>query len=82
MFHPALPSISTIGKGEDHMEKELNTINEKLQDALSLLIILENDFQSQHTDEVYQRTIHIIHEILKSALNDLKKPMQTHKGIG
>ena len=50
------------------MEKELNTINEKLQDALSLLIILENDFQSQHTDEVYQRTIHIIHEILKSAL--------------
>ena len=53
MFHPALPSISTIGKGEDHMEKELNTINEKLQDALSLLIILENDFQSQHTDEVY-----------------------------
>ena len=52
------------------MEKELNTINEKLQDALSLLIILENDFQSQHTDEVYQRAIHIIHEILKSALND------------
>lgn len=62
--------------------KELNTINEKLQDVLSLLIILENDFQSQHTDEVYQRTIHIIHEILKSALNDLKKPMQTHNGIG
>ena len=51
-------------------KKELNTINEKLQDALSLLIILENDFQLQHTDEVYQRTIHIIHEILKSALND------------
>lgn len=64
------------------MEKELNTINEKLQDALSLLIILENDFQSQRTDEVHQRTIHIIHEILKSALNDLKKPMQTHNGIG
>ena len=64
------------------MEKELNTINEKLQDALSLLIILENDFQSQHTDEVYQHTIHIIHEILKSVLNDLKKPMQTHNSIG
>lgn len=72
MFHPALPSISTIGKGEDHMEKELNTINEKLQDALSLLIILENDFQSQHTDEVYQRTIHVIHEQLKSAIQDIE----------
>ena len=72
MLHPALPSISTIGKGEDHMEKELNTINEKLQDALSLLIILENDFQSQHTDEVYQRTIHVIHEQLKSAIQDIE----------
>ncbi len=54
------------------MEKELNTINEKLQDALSLLIILENDFQSQHTDEVYQRTIHVIHEQLKSAIQDIE----------
>lgn len=54
------------------MEKELNTINEKLQDVLSLLIILENDFQSQHTDEVYQRTIHVIHEQLKSAIQDIE----------
>lgn len=54
------------------MEKELNTINEKLQDTLSLLIILENDFQSQHTDEVYQRTIHVIHEQLKSAIQDIE----------
>lgn len=54
------------------MEKELNTINEKLQDALSLLIILENDFQSQHTDEIYQRTIHVIHEQLKSAIQDIE----------
>ena len=54
------------------MEKELNTINEKLQDALSLLIILENDFQSQHTDEVYQRTIHVIHEQLKSAIQNIE----------
>lgn len=54
------------------MEKELNTINEKLQDVLSLLIILENDFQSQHADEVYQRTIHVIHEQLKSAIQDIE----------
>lgn len=55
------------------MEREFNTINEKLQDALSLIIILENDLQSQKVDEVYQRTIHIIHEIIKSASNDFIK---------
>lgn len=55
------------------MEKEFNTINEKLQDALSLLIILENDFQSQKVDEVYQRTINIIHEILKEASDAFMK---------
>lgn len=54
------------------MEKELNTINEKLQDVLSLLIILENDLQQQHADEVYQRTIHVIHEQLKSAIQDIE----------
>lgn len=36
------------------MEREFNNINEKLQDALSLIIILENDLQSQKVDEVYQ----------------------------
>lgn len=55
------------------MERELNTINEKLQDALSLIIILENDLQSQKVDEVYQRTLHIIHEIIKSASDDIIK---------
>lgn len=55
------------------MEREFNAINEKLQDALSLVIILENDLQSQKVDEVYQRIVHIIHEILKSAAEDFEK---------
>lgn len=54
------------------MEKETNKLYEKLQDALSLVIILENDCESQQADEVHQRTIHIIHEILKSTVNDLE----------
>lgn len=54
------------------MENEMNKLYEKLQDALSLVIILENDCESQQADEVYQRTIHVIHEILKSVANDLE----------
>lgn len=54
------------------MEKEMNKLHEELQDALSLVILLENDCESQQADEVHQRTIHIIHEILKSAANDLE----------
>ena len=54
------------------MEKEMNKLHEALQDALSLVILLENDCESQQADEVHQRTIHIIHEILKSAANDLE----------
>lgn len=54
------------------MEKELNTINEKLQDTLSLVILLENDLQQQHADEIYQRTIHVIHEQLKSAIQNIE----------
>lgn len=54
------------------MEKELNTINEKLQDILSLVILLENDLQQQQADDVYQRTIHVIHEQLKSAIQNIE----------
>lgn len=54
------------------MEKEMSKLYEELQDALSLVILLENDCESQQADEIHQRTIHIIHEILKSAANDLE----------
>lgn len=54
------------------MENEMSKLYEELQDALSLVILLENDCESQQTDEVHQRTIHIIHEILKLAINDLE----------
>ena len=55
-----------------HSEDSLNRILEKLQDILSLVILLENDSQQQNLDEVYQRIIHLIHEILKSAVADIK----------
>lgn len=46
-------------------------ISEKLQDAMSLIILLENDILTQHTDEIYARTLKLIHQLVKTALQEL-----------
>lgn len=46
-------------------------IKEKLQNAISLLIMLENDLSSLHSDEIHLRAVKVTHEILKTALNEL-----------
>lgn len=46
-------------------------IKERLQDAISLLIMLENDLSSQQSDEIHLRAVKVTHEILKTALNEL-----------
>lgn len=48
-----------------------NTVD-NLQDALSLLIILENDLATQQSDEIYLRVVRMIHEILRKVLDGLK----------
>ena len=70
--HPALPYNPTLGEEENTMTYILDTINNNLQDTLSLVILLENDLQQQQADEVYQRTIHVIHEQLKSAIQNIE----------
>ncbi len=59
------------------MSQSENKINveearENLQDALSLLIILENDLATQQSDEIYLRVVRMIHEILRKVLDGLK----------
>ena len=59
------------------MSQSENKINveearENLQDALSLLIILENDLTTQQSDEIYLRVVRVIHEILRKVLDGLK----------
>lgn len=48
-------------------EKE---ISGKLRDVLSLVILLENDMYNQKSDDVYVRTLRIIHETLKSIITE------------
>lgn len=50
----------------------LENVADNLQDALSLLIILENDLATQQSDEIYLRAVRIIHEILRKVLDGLK----------
>lgn len=58
------------------MSQSENKINveearENLQDALSLLIILENDLATQQSDELYLRIVRMIHEILRKVQAEL-----------
>lgn len=48
-----------------------NTVD-NLQDALSLLIMLENDLATQQSDEIHLRAVRMIHEILRKVLDELK----------
>lgn len=50
----------------------LENVADNLQDALSLLIILENDLATQQSDELYLRIVRMIHEILRKVLGELK----------
>lgn len=50
----------------------LENVVDNLQDALSLLIILENDLATQQSDELYLRIVRMIHEILRKVLGELK----------
>ena len=58
------------------MSQSENKINveearENLQNALSLLIILENDLTTQQSDELYLRIVRMIHEILRKVQTEL-----------
>lgn len=58
------------------MSQSENKINveeaiENLQDALSLLIILENDLTTQQSDEIYLRAVRVIHNLLREVQAEL-----------
>ena len=58
------------------MSQSENKINveearENLQDALSLLIILENDLATQQSDEIYLRAVRVIHNLLIEVQTEL-----------
>ena len=55
------------------MDTMIETVSNQLQTILSLIILLENDMQQQQSEEIYQRVIHIIHEQLRDAIQNIEK---------
>ena len=49
----------------------LENVVDNLQDALSLLIILENDLSTQQSDEIYLRAVRVIHNLLIEVQTEL-----------
>lgn len=60
-----------IGRKEVNEMDQKENIKEGIENAVSLLIMLENDLSSQHSDEIHLRAVKIIHEILKAVLKEL-----------
>ena len=51
----------------------LDKINENLLDILSLLIVLENDMETQKSDNVHLRLVKMVHDGIKNIQNGLPK---------
>lgn len=57
-------------------EERLERISETLSDALSLVILLENDMETQNFDGIYARILKMVHGSLKGAQKELSAYMR------
>ena len=56
--------------------KKLEQMNEMLSDALSLIILLENDMETQKADCIHTRTLSMVHDTLKGIQRNLFEYIQ------
>ena len=66
-----MDSEEAIEKIKKH-ETDKGNVYEKLEDVLSLIILLENDFATQGADELYKRAMRMIHQLIVSIQKELK----------
>lgn len=50
---------------------DLEMVHEDLMDALSLVIMMENDIEMLETGEIYARVLKQVHRIIKNAQEEL-----------
>lgn len=55
----------------ENIKINVEKAKENLQDAISLLIMLENDLSTQESDEIHLRAVRVTHEILKEVQKEL-----------
>lgn len=66
-----------MGYVKNESEKQaLERIDEMLSDALSLLILLENDIEMQKLDGIYTRILKMMHGNLKGMQKELSAYMR------
>lgn len=63
-------------KKEQGQDKRREQVNEMLSDALSLLILLENDMEMQKSDGIHARILKMIHKNLKGIQKELSTSMR------
>ena len=63
-------------KKEQGQDKRREQVNEMLSDALSLLILLENDMEMQKSDGIHARILKMIHKNLKGIQKELSASMR------
>ncbi len=57
----------------ENIKINVEKAKEYLQDALSLIIMLENDLSTQESDEIHLRAVRVVHEILKKVHHELSE---------
>ncbi len=57
--------------------KELKEVSEQIKNSISVLMLLETDLSMKHSDEVYYRSISIIHNIMLKADSKLQDLIKT-----
>ena len=55
----------------ENIKINVEKARENLQDAISLLIMLENDLSTLESDEIHLRAVRVTHEILKEVQKEL-----------
>ena len=55
----------------ENIKINVEKAKENLQDAISLLIMLENDLSTLESDEIHLRAVKVTHEILKEVQKEL-----------
>lgn len=56
--------------------EEWEQVSEILSDTLSLVILLENDLETQKADDIYARLLRMIHEKIKSIQKNVSAYMR------
>ena len=55
----------------ENIKINMEGVRENLHDAVSLLIMLENDLSAQQSDEIHLRAVKVIHGILRKVQSEL-----------